>query len=167
MSSRRDVEEISVDKKISCGVRPNSSAYRERSHRWLACLVVVFGAVALLLPISAAVAQKDTATSESSASKVSVPSLTGNAESGRRLFVSDGCYECHGNQGQGAATTGPRIAPNPIPMEGIMSYIRRPSGRMPPFSAKLVPDQDVADIYAYLKSVSGPGDVKNVPLFTK
>jgi len=46
-----------------------------------------------------------------------------------------------------------------------MNYIRRPTGNMPPYSAQLVSDQDVADLYAYLKSVARPVDIKNIPLF--
>ncbi len=36
----------------------------------------------------------------------------GNAENGKRLFTEDGCYQCHGYQGQGGGA-GPRIAPRP------------------------------------------------------
>lgn len=93
--------------------------------------------------------------------------LTGNAETGKRLFMRDGCYECHGDLGQGANGYGPRIGPDPISMQGIMNYLRNPSGNMPPYSAKIVSNQDVADIYAYLKSVARPVDIKNVPLFSK
>jgi mono/diheme cytochrome c family protein len=96
-----------------------------------------------------------------------VANLTGNADTGKRLFMRDGCYECHGNLGQGANGYGPRIGPDPISMQGIMNYLRNPSGNMPPYSAKIVPNQDVADIYAYLKSVARPVDIKNIPLFTK
>jgi mono/diheme cytochrome c family protein len=98
--------------------------------------------------------------SPSSDSNVTMANLTGNAENGKRLFMRDGCYECHGNLGQGANGYGTRIAPDPISMQGIRNYIRNPSG-------KIVPDQDVADIYAYLKSVPRPVDIKNIPLFTK
>jgi mono/diheme cytochrome c family protein len=93
--------------------------------------------------------------------------LTGNAENGKRLFMRDGCYECHGILGQGANGYAPRIAPDPISLQAIMSYIRKPAGNMPPYTARIVPDQDVADIYAYLKSVPRPTDLKNVPTFSK
>src|SRR5690348_13190628 len=39
----------------------------------------------------------------------------GNAANGRKLFVSFGCYECHGYEAQGSTATGPRLAPRPIP----------------------------------------------------
>jgi mono/diheme cytochrome c family protein len=37
----------------------------------------------------------------------------GNAANGRKLFVSFGCYQCHGYEAQGGAA-GPRLAPRPI-----------------------------------------------------
>jgi mono/diheme cytochrome c family protein len=105
--------------------------------------------------------------SPSSDSDAPAANLTGNAETGKRLFMRDGCYECHGILGQGANGYGPRIGPDPISMQGIKNYIRKPSGNMPPYAAKIVSDQDVADIHAYLKSVVRPVDIKNIPLFTK
>ena len=80
----------------------------------------------------------------------------GNAENGQKLFVKDGCYECHGREGQGSSMSGPRIAPNPIPLDAIIGYIRTPKGEMPPYSAKVLPDKDVADIYAFLQSRKEP-----------
>jgi mono/diheme cytochrome c family protein len=100
-------------------------------------------------------------------SNIPAANLTGNAETGKRLYMRDGCYECHGNLGQGANGYGPRIAPNSISIQAITNYIRKPAGNMPPYAAKIVPDQDVADIYAYLKSVVRPVDLKNIPLFIK
>lgn len=93
--------------------------------------------------------------------------LTGNADNGKRLFMRDGCYECHGMLGQGGNGYGPRIAPDPISAHAIMNYIRKPTGNMPPYTAKIVSDQDVASIYSYLKSVPRPTDINNIPLFTK
>ena len=48
-----------------------------------------------------------------------VPSATagapkGDAIRGRKLFASYGCYQCHRQPQQGAAATGPRLAPRPI-----------------------------------------------------
>ena len=80
----------------------------------------------------------------------------GNAENGQKLFVKNGCYECHGREGQGSSMTGPRIAPNPPSFEYVSSYIRAPKGEMPPYSAKVLPDKDVADIYAFLQSRKEP-----------
>jgi mono/diheme cytochrome c family protein len=97
----------------------------------------------------------------------SAPNLTGDADNGKRLFVKDGCYECHGIEGQGANGFGPRLAPNPISLPALMSYIRKPTGNMPPYAAKIVSDQDASDIHAYLKARLRPVGLESIPTFTK
>lgn len=44
---------------------------------------------------------------------------------GRQLFIKDGCFECHGTEGQGGGYTGPRIAPPP-PLSSVLSQLRHP-----------------------------------------
>jgi ubiquinol-cytochrome c reductase cytochrome c subunit len=90
-------------------------------------------------------------------------SLAQNADNGKRLFVRDGCYQCHGYAGQGTIA-GARLAPPVLNAQSIAKYIRRPSGAMPAFTDKVVSDQDVADIYAYLKTIPAPKPVKDIPL---
>src|SRR5579863_5642970 len=99
---------------------------------------------------------------------VSLPAflVAQNAEAGKRLFVRDGCYQCHGYAGQGSIA-GARLAPPVLNAEGMTRYIRRPTGGMPAFSEKVVSDQDVADIYAYLKTVPPPKPVKDIPLLNQ
>src|SRR5713226_7809800 len=78
----------------------------------------------------------------------------GNAPNGKKNFTSDGCYECHGLQGQGATQTGgARIGPPMLSLESFMSYVRHPANQMPPYTSKAISDQDLTDIYAYLKSI--------------
>lgn len=77
---------------------------------------------------------------------------SGNAENGKRLFLSDGCYECHGRQAQGGAA-GPRLGPGPLPLAAILKYVRQPSGQMPPYTTKVISDAELADVYAYLQSL--------------
>jgi mono/diheme cytochrome c family protein len=93
---------------------------------------------------------------------------TGNAQNGKKLLISDGCYECHGREGQGAAQTGAaRIGPPQLSFEGFQNYVRKPTNQMPPYTSKAVPDQDLADIYAYLKSIPMPPKGKDIPLLNK
>ncbi|HLH32059.1 MAG TPA: cytochrome c [Terriglobia bacterium] len=87
----------------------------------------------------------------------------GNAENGKALFMKFGCYECHGREGQGAVT-GPRLNQNPITFARFSSYIRKPSGEMPPYTAKVVSDPQAADLYAYLQSLPKPPAVESIPL---
>ncbi|WP_321938640.1 cytochrome c [Paraburkholderia sp. J8-2] len=74
-------------------------------------------------------------------------------EAGRALYMQKGCYECHGMFGQGSITTGPALAPHPIPLSAMQAYVRNPKGQMPVFSAKILSDDDIARIHAYLASV--------------
>ena len=89
---------------------------------------------------------------------------SGSAENGKQLFVKDGCYECHGREGQGSTMSGPRIAPNPVPFEVLLNYVRKPRGEMPPYTAKVISDKDLADIYAYLQSRKEAPTEKAMPL---
>jgi len=89
---------------------------------------------------------------------------SGNADNGKQLFVKNGCYECHGREGQGSSMSGPRIAPDPIPFDALLNYVRKPKGEMPPYTAKVISDKDLADIYAYLQSRKEPPTAKALPL---
>jgi mono/diheme cytochrome c family protein len=88
----------------------------------------------------------------------------GDAANGKVLFMKFGCFECHGREGQGAAATGPRLNQNPITYTRFVSYIRKPSGEMPPYTAKVVNDQQAADLFAYLQSLPKPPAVESIPL---
>jgi mono/diheme cytochrome c family protein len=96
----------------------------------------------------------------------SADELKGNAENGKKLFAAYGCYECHGRQGAGAST-GPRIGPPAIAVAAVLRYVRAPTGQMPPYTAKVASDQDLADIYAYLKSFPTPPPAKDLPLLNQ
>ena len=90
------------------------------------------------------------------------PAPTGNAQKGRQLFQSYGCYQCHGREAQGGAGTGPRLAPKPIPWAQLEKYVRQPAGQMPPYTKKVVSDEELGDIYAFLSAQ--PPAAKSVPL---
>jgi ubiquinol-cytochrome c reductase cytochrome c subunit len=90
----------------------------------------------------------------------------GNAENGRKLYTAYYCYACHGTVGQGGAA-GPRLAPNPPPLAAVRSYLRRPSGVMPPYTAKVVSDQELADIHAFLRSIASSRSPADIPLLSK
>ena len=87
----------------------------------------------------------------------------GNAANGRKLFVSFGCYQCHGYEAQGGAA-GPRLAPRPIAYAQFMKYVRHPTNEMPPFTEKIVKDAELTDIHAFLRAQPAPPDVDKIPL---
>ena len=91
------------------------------------------------------------------------PSATkGDAEAGKKLYVSYGCYQCHGYSAQGGV--GPRLAPRPMAFDALTKYVRKPAGEMPPYTAKVVTDKELTDIYAFLSSVPAPPDANTIPL---
>jgi mono/diheme cytochrome c family protein len=93
---------------------------------------------------------------------------TGDRKIGQNLYITDGCYECHGYQGQGATQTGgARLGPPQIPLSGFISYVRQPSGQMPPYTLKVISDQDLAHIYSFLQSVPKPPQSKTIPLLNQ
>src|SRR5579872_6171740 len=89
--------------------------------------------------------------------------LAQDAANGKKIFLRDGCYECHGYNGQGTVQ-GARLAPPVLNADGMIRYIRKPAGGMPAFTDKVLSDQEVKDIYAYLKSLPDPKPVKDIPL---
>jgi mono/diheme cytochrome c family protein len=86
-----------------------------------------------------------------------------DAKNGRKLFVADGCYQCHGYEAQGATPTGPRLGPKPIAFAQFSKLVRQPIGQMPPYTVKSVSDKDLTDIYAFLQSLSAPADPASIP----
>ena len=93
-------------------------------------------------------------------------SKPGDVQNGKKLFTQYGCYQCHGYLGQGGGA-GAKLAPRPLPLAGLIAYVRKPSGVMPPVTAKVVSDQDLADIHAYLTSIPAAPDAKTIPLLNQ
>ena len=100
------------------------------------------------------------------ASLASGPVLAASAEHGKAVFIQKGCWQCHGTMGQGSIATsgGKRLAPDPMPWEAFSGFVRSTNRSMPPFSEKILSDDDLADIYAYLQSVPKPPAVSSIPL---
>jgi mono/diheme cytochrome c family protein len=95
-------------------------------------------------------------------------SLTGSTQNGGRIYVADGCYECHGRVGQGSqSTAAPRVGPPALTIDAFARYIHAPTGNMPPYTSKVVSDEDVADIYAFLKSLPPAPAAKDIPLLNQ
>jgi mono/diheme cytochrome c family protein len=86
----------------------------------------------------------------------------GNAETGKKLYASYGCYQCHGFEAQGSNATGPRLGPRPIAFAAFSRYVRQPTGQMPPYTVKVVSDADLTNIYAFVQS--RPAPATNIPL---
>ena len=87
----------------------------------------------------------------------------GSAERGRSLYLEQLCQSCHGTIGHGGGVAGPKIAPQPLAWPAFAQQTRAPRQAMPPYSARTLPDQDLADIYAYLVSMKPGLPAKDIP----
>ena len=88
---------------------------------------------------------------------------TGNAEKGKTLFVERACWQCHGLAAQGGGIAGPRLAGRVPAWPAFSRYVRRPTEEMIPYTPKSLPDSELADIYAWLRSIPAPPAVTSIP----
>jgi mono/diheme cytochrome c family protein len=86
----------------------------------------------------------------------------GDTANGKKLFETVGCFECHGYAGQGGGA-GPKLI-SPPPWEAFILQVRTPRQVMPPFTTKVLSDQQAADIYSYISTFPKPADPKSIPL---
>ena len=87
----------------------------------------------------------------------------GDAKKGKTAYNKNGCWQCHGYEGQGGIT-GPTLARTQLPYEALNTFVRETSNTMPPYSKKILADSDLEDIYAYLQSIPEPADYKTIKL---
>lgn len=105
----------------------------------------------------------------------SILSAQGDATRGKTIFLEKfKCYACHGTSGQSG--TGARLVPMKMTEAAFMAFVRLPreprpgsspagqQDRMPAYSAKVLSDVELQDIYAYLKSLPGSPAAKDIPL---
>ena len=90
----------------------------------------------------------------------------GDAANGQRVYLADGCFTCHGRVGQGGNYYGttPTLAKTELPFEGFKQQLRDPVRVMPTYSEAVVSDKKVADIFAFLQTLSGRRPVKDFPI---
>jgi mono/diheme cytochrome c family protein len=93
----------------------------------------------------------------------------GNTQNGKRLYERDGCWQCHGFAGQGG-----RGVPDTVPLAGtaldfaaFVKYVRQPVGVMPAYTNKVISDQELADVYAHIKTFAGPRPASQIPLLNE
>jgi mono/diheme cytochrome c family protein len=93
----------------------------------------------------------------------------GDANNGKRLYLADGCFECHGRAGQGGAMNyqTPALAQLELPVESFVAFLREAPNDMPAYSADVLSDKDAADIHAFLRSLPGRKPAKDFPLLNQ
>ena len=93
----------------------------------------------------------------------------GDAGNGKRVYLADGCFLCHGRAGQGGAMNypAPAIAAIEMPVESFIAFLREAPNDMPAYSTGVLSDKEAADIHAYLRTLPGRKDAKNFPLLNQ
>jgi ubiquinol-cytochrome c reductase cytochrome c subunit len=91
-------------------------------------------------------------------------SPSGDVGRGKELYLKYSCYACHGYDGHGGA--GARLVPLAMTVTRFTAYVHNPR-RMPPYTEKVLSDAQLADLFAYIKSlpVSPPAD--QIPLLSR
>src|SRR5262245_34273242 len=86
-----------------------------------------------------------------------------NADNGRKLYVDRACWQCHGLEAQGGGIAGPRLAGRVQVWAAFSAYVRAPTEEMIPYTAKVLPDAELADIFEFLRTLSPPPAVDTIP----
>jgi mono/diheme cytochrome c family protein len=98
--------------------------------------------------------------------------VTGNAANGKKIFLSYGCYACHGYNGETGARNFVGRWGNLQTEQQFITFLRgranlaplTPVSSMPNFSAQSLPDDKAKDLYAYIRTFKSTAPVsKNVP----
>ena len=85
-------------------------------------------------------------------------------EQGRALYLKYSCYACHGYDGHGGA--GARLVPLSLTVTRFTAYVRNPR-RMPPYTDKILSDAQLADLFAYIKSMPASQPADQIPLLSR
>jgi mono/diheme cytochrome c family protein len=70
---------------------------------------------------------------------------------GKDLYMKFSCYACHGFSGQNGS--GARLVPMKMTPDAFMAFVRKGRGQMPHYTAKVLPDGQLAEIYTYIKAL--------------
>jgi mono/diheme cytochrome c family protein len=98
--------------------------------------------------------------------------VTGNASLGKALFLSYGCYACHGYNGETGARPFVGRWGNLGTEQAFLTFLRGranvapviPSSSMPNFSENTMSDRQAKDIYAYIRTFKSTAvDPKDSP----
>jgi mono/diheme cytochrome c family protein len=108
------------------------------------------------------------AVASSAWSAAQVPSAqqppAGDRARGARLYVDRACWQCHGLAAQGGGIAGPRLAGRVQVFAAFAQYVRKPAEEMIPYTAKVLPDHELADIFAWLTGLPPPPSADSLPL---
>jgi mono/diheme cytochrome c family protein len=90
--------------------------------------------------------------------------LKGDAARGKDYFVKYTCYGCHGFSAQNGPGRN-RLNPMNFTVAGFIGAVRAPGNtQMPTYSAKVISDQQLADVWTYVKTLPNAPAAKDIPL---
>lgn len=84
-----------------------------------------------------------------------------DVQEGLALYISQQCWQCHGYEGQGGVA-GVRLAPTLLPYEAFARLVRF-TNLMPAYSPKVLSDEQLRLIYAYVRSIPEPPPLEEIP----
>ncbi|WP_083224724.1 c-type cytochrome [Sphingomonas panacis] len=119
---------------------------------------VVLSVAIILSPSSAR-------TSAQSIARLTAPYETGDP--GQRLYVRQGCYQCHGLAGQGSILSGPPLSASRLDDTSFRRYVRNPKGAMPPYTSWALPDDDLGQIERFVRLLQAGRPYTAVPALAK
>jgi mono/diheme cytochrome c family protein len=128
-----------------------------------------FGRLRMAAPVAAVITVVVAALAGGGGAASAQDQPTGDPVNGKRVYLADGCFECHGRSGQGGAMNYqiPALAKLELPVESFVAFLRAAPNDMPTFSADVLSDKDATDIYAFLQSLPGRQPVKDFPLLNQ
>ena len=92
-----------------------------------------------------------------------------DAKRGQQLWMTYSCYACHGYSANGG--NGPKLSQGGRfnNATALTTYVRNPTrpNIMPSYSGKVLSDVEIADIFAFLKSVPPSPSARDIPLLAE
>jgi mono/diheme cytochrome c family protein len=90
-----------------------------------------------------------------------------NPDNGRKLYVDRACWQCHGQEAQGGGIAGPRLAGRVQVWAAFSTYVRAPTEEMIPYTARVLADSELADIFEFLRTLPPPPAVDSLPILER
>ena len=100
--------------------------------------------------------------------------LSEDSSEGEKLYLSHGCYSCHGYNGTGRYPLANYISGIMTSEELFTMFLRlradlnpvSPSNSMPNYSKNVIDDSEAKQIYAYIKTFKdSPPQLEEIPIF--
>lgn len=93
--------------------------------------------------------------------------VSDGATAGEMLYVTRGCYQCHGLAGQGSILSGPTLVPLRLTSEAFARLVRNPARAMPPYPRDGLSDLELAAIEGYIRTLPQPRALGEIPLLAR